>query len=88
MPTVAQTPRTQDEKRLRCRILLGVLLVHVDPEKRLPTTLAERMGVTRQYVHRCINKGRCDRPFALSLQKEFGPALAPADELCWPKIDA
>lgn len=87
MPEIKQTPRTIEEKRTRVRILLGNLIVQVDPRNRHASTLAMRIGVSRQYLNNCIDLGRCGRPLAERLQKEFGKIAAPVDELCWNLLD-
>lgn len=87
MATVTVTHKTEAEKRLRAQYLLGLLVVKNDPVRRSVTSFAKRVGVSRQYMYRCIEEGRCPVGLVNKLQKAFGVAAAPMDELCWSKIE-
>ena len=87
MPTVTIAAKTEAEKKLRVRILLSLMIVQHDPHHRGVTAFAGRVGVSRQYIWNCLDAGRCPAALARKLQKIFGPAAAPIEELCWSKID-
>lgn len=87
MATVTVVHKTDAEKRLKVQLLLGNLVVQNDPKNRSIALFAKRVGVSRQYVYRCIEDGFCPAPMVTKLQKAFGKAAAPMDELCWSKLD-
>lgn len=86
MATITIAHKTEAEKKLRAQVLLSNLIVQNDPVRRSVTVFAKRVGVTRQYVYRCIDEGHCPLPLARKLQKIFGATAAPVAELCWSKI--
>jgi hypothetical protein len=87
MPTVTVTPKTEAEKKLRAQVLLSQMVVLNDPVRRSVAAFAKRVGVSRQYIYKCMDEGRCTFDLANRLQKEFGKTVAPVDELCWTKIN-
>jgi len=87
MPTVHIATKTEAEKKLRVRVLLSLMIAKHDPHHRSVVSFAERVGVSRQYIWKCLDAGRCPSSFAHRLQKMFGVAAAPIDELCWSKIE-
>lgn len=87
MPTVTVTHKTEAEKKLRAQILLSQMVVTNDPVRRSVAAFAKRVGVSRQYIYRCMDEGRCTAELASRLQKIFGAAAAPIDELCWSKVN-
>lgn len=84
-PSVRVTQMTDDEKRHRVRLLLGYMIVDIDPERRSAEPLARKMGFSRQFINLCIQRGKCSPDLAKRLQREFGKEKAPADQLCWSK---
>lgn len=87
MPTVTVVRKTEAEKKLRVQVLLSQMIVAHDPKTRSVSSFAKRVGVSRQYVYMCLDTGYCSAVMVRKLQKQFGVAAAPMDELCWSKIN-